>query len=199
MKKSYLLAFLLPLSFACNSSFKNMQTPDDVYYSPAVMRVDTHNHDNTDDRAVSNGSSTVIINNSNNAYYNDNYYLNRRRRYYYKQAEIAENKKVIATQRTTNLGGYNNNKSSTPVNPKISGVPATPTSNGHQPTRTFKKSNGTAFGNAMRKLVNSDLGLSTGQSHISNNNNQSSSTPAQSKTSTSTSTSAPARTFGKKI
>lgn len=196
MKKSYLLVFLIPVSFACNSSFKNMQTPDDVYYSPAVMRVDNNHHDNTNDRSMSDGPST-IINNSNNAYYNDNYYLNRRRRYYYKQAEIAENKKVIAAQRTTNLGAYNNNKSSTPVNPKISGIPATPTSNGHQPVRTFKKSNGSALGNAIRKMVSSDLGVSNNQGHIiSNNNNQSSSAPAQAKTSTSTSTSA--RTFGKK-
>ena len=204
MKKSYLLAFLLPFGFACNSSFKNMQTPDDVYYSPAVMRVDNSHHDdnNTDQRPVNNPSTVIVNNNYDRPYYDDNYNTRRRRRYYYKQAEVAESGKVIVVPRTTNLGGYNNNKSTNPVNPKISGVPANPTSNGHQPVRTFKKTNGTAVGNVIRKLVNSDLGLyntsntPTYSNNNNNNNNQSSSTPAQAKQATSTS--APVRTFGKK-
>ena len=198
MKKSYLLAFLLPFGFACNSSFKNMQTPDDVYYSPAVMRTDNSHHDNNNvDQRPANNSSTVIVNNNyDRPYYDDNYYTRRRRRYYYKEAEVAESKKVVAVPRTTNLGGYNN-KSTTPVNPKISGVPANPTSNGHQPTRTFKKTSGTAVGNVIRKLVNSDLGLSNTPAYSNNNNNnQSSSTPAQAKPATSAN--APTRTFGKK-
>ena len=202
MKKFTLLFLIIPIAFSCTSSFKTLQTPDDVYYSPAIPRTVNLNEEK---RVENNNTPTVIVNNgSYRPDYNDEYYYRRRRRYYdnddykiYKQPSS-----VVITPRTENLSTYKKHPTPAVSNPKMRGFdPNATNSNSGTPVRTFKRSNGSVIGNVVRKLISGSTSiqsLPSGNSRQENSNQSNNSNNSSSAGKSSSSTSAPVRTFNKK-
>lgn len=213
MKKSYLLYLIIPIGLSCTSSYKTLQTPDDVYYSPAFLKPINVKNERSENREVI--SNTEIINTTvYRSDYDDVYYYRRHRRYYYDNPYYGykEPSRNISAPRTVNVDAYNNNKTNNNVSPKLGGKPTDDginSSNSSMPVRTFRRTNGSALGNMLRKIVSGDTYLlpSNSQSNNSSNNDlmnynrppsASNSTPSSSSGNSSGSSSAPVRKFEKK-
>lgn len=211
MKKSILLYLIVLFCFGCSSSYKNMQTPDDVYYSPGFYKSRNSDSLNKKDDAPRNSS---VVNNDRPTYhrdYDDDYYYNRRR-VYYDNETYSPNKTLrrVTSPRTTNLGGYVDKKPDVTENYKYKNRKINPTDETEKsgkPVRTFKKTN-TFIGNAVKAIINSATNYNNSNYNNSNSTSSSSSSTSsnsntKSTTTTTTttpskSTSAPVRTFEKK-
>jgi hypothetical protein len=130
-KKFLLFTIVTTLFFSCTSTYKNSQTPDDVYYSPA-RKIEKTANDNSDSYSSENRQIKMsrydhrwryLDNDYDYRYdpyhfgYTYGYYYNP---YYYHypvfNAGITITNPKNSTPRTTNLGSYHNNI--TIVNPK---------------------------------------------------------------------------------
>ena len=214
MKTKILLLFIIVAGVSsCSTIYKNTQTPDDVYYSPARQQSDQvkTNTDINESQPTYVSSEDIEIwscirdrrwrlYDSYDAY---NY------RYGYGYSLYAKpgmySVQNFNVPRKFNLAAYKNTASSFPKIDLGTGMPVT-----NVPVRTFQSSNpsnGTGVGNLIRKVI-------TGNNNNSSSSNSNNSTPTRtfeprsstnnnsgssnsSSGSKSSSTSAPVRTFGK--
>ena len=149
MKKSFLLCLLVPFIFSCTSSYKSLQTPDDVYYSPAFLRSDDVRKDSN--RVEYQPSNIIVYNNSTyHPDYDDYYYYRRRNDAYHPNVYTYIPSNTINKPRTTNLLSFGKHKSPGFINGKLS-AQSSSNSTIYTSPRTFKS--GTAIGNAVRSIV----------------------------------------------
>ncbi len=174
MNPKLLLIALSVASFSsCTTTYKNGQTPDDVYYSPVRPVEREQNNKQDDDQDDANDWSIRMgvrdyrwrnldwdndyrYNNypyASSIYYNNHYFNNH---YYYgTPVNYKSYRPVRSTPRTVNLNAYPRNTNSTSSNPKTGA-----------PVRVYNNSNGkSGLGNTIRQML-------SGSGKSSSNNNR---------------------------
>jgi len=181
---------------SCNTIYKTGQTPDDVYYSPARSYGEAdENRDSTrdegvdkyqrynDDRAIRMGINDARWRYLDNDYgynqyyspynqYYSNYNFGFNHGYYYNPyfwpypvyspVFIAPSSPKIATPRVNNLGAYGSVRG-------YNNAPLSPKSSRTAPVRNYNNNNGSAVGNALRRVLSQD---NSNGSYNNNNNNR---------------------------
>ena len=213
---------LIPFIFAglssCSTAYKTVQTPDDVYFSPAPPHAEYVSTENNDNRTVYNDETiedreirTTIHNRRWRRLhrYDYDYGYNYPYGYYPYGMPVYIDPKtgkapVVTQPRKYNLGTYKN-----PVTPSTS-VLGTKTAgqSSSAPVRTFPAkpaNNGSAVGNLIRKVFSgsnessvSDDNSSRTRSFDSKSSSSSNNSSSASNKSSNSSNNAPVRTFPKK-
>ncbi|MDO9374981.1 MAG: hypothetical protein V4725_07095 [Bacteroidota bacterium] len=199
--KLLLVAVSVAALGSCTTLYKSGQTPDDVYYSPArtyvenrqddrVERVDNNRYYNSEDVMIRMGINDPRWRYLNDYAYtpysygfNHGYYYNPYFWPYpvYSPVFTAPTNPKITTPRMNNLGGYGSipGYNNTQVNPKTGRT---------VPVRSYNNSNnGTAVGNALRKVLGSDTYNSNTNNSTNNNSNNNNRTYTPSSSSSSSS------------
>lgn len=231
--KLLLLAISVAALSSCSTVYKSGQTPDDVYFSPIRPYNDNVQEErderrqerevasntNNDDRVIRLGINDRRYRYFDNDYrynpynygFNHGYYYNPYFWPYpvYSPVFTAPSNPKNTTPRTRNLGGYGNvyNTNNTRVSPKTGTVQPS----GNYNNNNNRTNNGSAFGNAIRKILtpastdsynntnNNSNNKSSNNNRTytpANNNNSGSSTNRSSGSSSSGSVSRPARGGG---
>ena len=213
--KLILLVISVAAFSSCNTLYKSGQTPDDVYYSPVRTygeatkeevreeRVDRYQYYN-EDRAIRMGIYDArwryLDDYRYNPYsygFNHGYYYNPYFWPYpvYSPIFVTPTNPKITTPRTNNLGGYGSVKG-------YNNVPTAPKAGRVNPARGYNNSNnnnGTAVGNAIRKVLssgNTNTINNTNNSSSNNNNNNRTYTPANNTRSSSSGSSSSGSSSG---
>ena len=198
--KLLLLAVSVAAISSCTTLYKSGQTPDDVYYSPGRTYVDGQQEEKVETKKVYTNDDAAIrmgIYDSRWRYLNDysyspyNYGFNHGYYYnpyfwpypVYSPSFTTPSNPKVTTPRANNLSGYGPARSynNTQINPKTGRI---------EPVRRYNNgnANGSAVGNALRKVLGgSDNNTSSNSYNNSNNsnNNTRSYTPSSSSSSSS--------------
>lgn len=197
--KLLLLAVSVAAISSCTTMYKSGQTPDDVYYSPSRTYVEGQQEDKVETKRVYTNDDAAIrmgIYDPRWRYLNDysyspyNYGFNHGYYYnpyfwpypVYSPIFTTPSNPKVTTPRVNNLGGYGSvpGYSNTQINPKTGRtVPVRRYNNGN--------ANGSAVGNALRKVLGSDNPNNTPNpyNNSNNNNNTRSYSPSSSSSSSS--------------
>jgi hypothetical protein len=213
MNTKLLLALISVAVFSsCTTMYKSGQTPDDVYYSPertygegkTEERVERNEQYYSEDRAIRmgiNDSRWRYLDNDYgyNVYYspynqyyspynygfNHGYYYNPYFWPYpvYSPIFVAPSNPKVTTPRSNNLGGYGTVRgyNNAPLNPKAARTGQ---------VRNYNNNNGSAVGNAIRRVMTTPSNNNTNNrtytpSNNNNNNNNRTYTPSNNTSSSS--------------
>lgn len=207
--KLLLIAISVAALSSCSTVYKSGQTPDDVYFSPTRTYDGGDNRDNREDKTEARqvwSEERVIrlgVNDRRYRYFDNDYAYNPyhygfNNGYYYNPyfwpypvyntVFTAPTNPKNTTPRVNNLGGYGNvynNTNNTPVSPKIGNTTV--------PLRVYnnRNTNGSAFGNAIRKIFTPDnnSNYNNNNSNNSNNNTNRTYTPSTNSSSSKSSSS----------
>ncbi len=204
--KLLLLALSVAAISSCTTLYKSGQTPDDVYFSPGRPYVEAKQEDRVENRRYRNDDAAIRMSvydprwryldndyrySPYNYGFNHGYYYNPYFWPYpvYSPVFVTPTNPKTTTPRANNLGGYG-------AVPGYNNAPINPKTGRGVPVRTYNNNNGSALGNAVRKVLGSDTYNSNSSSNNNSNNNSRTYTPSTNTSSSSSSGSRPASSSG---